>query len=77
MIEHKLKISAHYAPEILERILRVSRHRKFLLRKIEVNQIIEKNDIFIKLSVHSYKPINLLVTQLMKIFDVFNVKIEN
>jgi len=65
----QLQINVNKSPEALERILRVVRHRGFKVEllhwKDETSQLL--------LTVSSERSINLLTTQLAKLFDVTNV----
>lgn len=65
----QIQIDVNKSPEVLERILRVVRHRGFKVEllnwKDETSQLL--------LTVSSERSINLLTSQLIKLFDVTNV----
>lgn len=78
MIKYNLVINANYSSEILERILRVVRHRKFEIYKITMNRKVEENtnSVIIKLKIISKYPINLLYNQLKKIIYINNIDLK-
>ena len=60
MNEYKLELVARHRPEVLERILRVARHRGFTVTTMEM-------------TVRSDRTLELLVNQLVKLLDVLMV----
>ena len=76
MIQHQLSIEARFRPEILERILRVVRHRGFLVRGMNMAPLANTNNINIELTVASQRSVDLLSTQLSKLIDVADVQIQ-
>lgn len=78
MIKYKLVIDTDYSSEILERIFRIVRHRKFEIYKITMNRELEENvnNVIIKLKISSKYPINLLCNQLKKIIYINNIDIK-
>ncbi|MDR0219668.1 MAG: acetolactate synthase 2 small subunit [Enterobacteriaceae bacterium] len=76
MMQHQLAIQARFCPEILERILRVIRHRGFHICALNMDHTIDSNNVSIELTVTSQRPVNLLFSQLMKLVDVADVEIQ-
>lgn len=76
MIQHCLDVEARNRPEVMERILRVVRHRGFRLHSL--NMAVNKDDenISIQLSVVSQRSIELLCSQLNKLPDVARVSVQ-
>ncbi|MDC9581423.1 acetolactate synthase 2 small subunit [Xenorhabdus sp. PR6a] len=77
MIQHQLAIEARSCPEILERILRVTRHRGFQVCALNMDQATDSDNVSIELTVTSQRPVNLLFSQLMKLVDVAGVEIKH
>lgn len=76
---HQLKLVCNNSPEVMERVLRVLRHRGFVLenltmRKLEREQ--QKQQLEILLSVTSTRPITQLQAQLEKLFDVAQITLQ-
>ncbi|RLM21565.1 acetolactate synthase 2 small subunit [Brenneria alni] len=77
MTHHQLSIQARFRPEILERVLRVVRHRGFQVCAMNVAQTTSTDDrINIELTVASHRPIDLLSAQLSKLLDIAYVEIQ-
>ncbi|OTA17798.1 acetolactate synthase [Xenorhabdus vietnamensis] len=77
MIQHQLAIKARSCPEILERILRVTRHRGFQICALNMDHTTDSDNVSIELTVTSQRPVNLLFSQLMKLVDVAGVEIKH
>ncbi|AKJ43680.1 acetolactate synthase 2 small subunit [Pragia fontium] len=77
MTEHQLFIQTRFRSEVLERLLRVVRHRGFRVCKMDMNQMANGDNISIYLTVSSERPVNLLFSQLKKLADVSSVEILN
>lgn len=73
---HTLRIEAYNQPAVLERLLRVTRHRGFHVTNMEMNSQTEDQQLEIMVSVQSDNPIHLLENQLNKLFDVARVSIQ-
>ncbi|MBV7313191.1 acetolactate synthase 2 small subunit [Morganella morganii] len=75
MMQHQLAIQARSCPEILERVLRVVRHRGFNVcaMKMDLAKGSEGDNVNIELTVSSLRPPALLCTQLVKLADVADV----
>lgn len=74
MIEHQLLVKACQRPEILERILRIVRHRGFRVCAMNMEQSYD-NKIHLNLTVTSERPLHLLTSQLDKLMDVDYVEV--
>ena len=71
MNEYKLELVARHRPEVLERILRVTRHRGFTVTTMEMTLI--ETQVRLKIIVKSDRTLELLVNQLVKLPDVLIV----
>ena len=71
-MEHQIDLIAQHRPEVLERILRVVRHRGFTVTQMDMQLIDDK--VRLKFTVKSDRTLDLLVTQLEKIYDVVEIK---
>ncbi|MCI5763956.1 acetolactate synthase 2 small subunit [Actinobacillus porcinus] len=71
----ELTIVANYRPEVLERILRVVRHRGYQVT--EMKMVLENEKVWVDLTVTSQRDVCLLVPQLKKLFDVIDVTCES
>ncbi|WP_075183391.1 acetolactate synthase 2 small subunit [Pantoea sp. 1.19] len=76
MNQHQLSIEARFRPEILERILRVVRHRGFQVCAMNMASAHDADSINIELTVASQRPVDLLSTQLSKLMDVACVQVQ-
>ncbi|WP_067709677.1 acetolactate synthase 2 small subunit [Erwinia sp. ErVv1] len=76
MMQHQLSIEARFRPEILERILRVIRHRGFQICTMHMAAGTGSDNINIEMTVASLRPVDLLSTQLTKLMDVASVQIQ-
>ncbi|CRG49779.1 acetolactate synthase 2 small subunit [Yersinia wautersii] len=75
MIQHQLSIQARFRPEMLERVLRVVRHRGFQVCAMNMSPMIDAGNVNIELTVASQRPVVLLSSQLSKLMDVACVEI--
>lgn len=71
-MEHQIELTAQHRPEMLERILRVIRHRGFTVTQMDMQLINDK--VRLKFTVKSDRTLDLLVSQLEKIYDVVEIK---
>lgn len=83
MKQHQLSIQAYFRPEILERILRVVRHRGFRVCAMNMKMVsashnasLHGDKVQIELTVSSSRPIDLLSAQLSKLMDVACINIQ-
>jgi acetolactate synthase II small subunit len=74
MKEYQLTLQAQWRPEVLERILRVVRHRGFRLLQLEMNS--SETQIELAFKVAGERPIENLVSQLDKLFDVQQIDVQ-
>lgn len=70
-MEHQIELTAQHRPEVLERILRVVRHRGFTVTQMDMQLIDDK--VRLKFTVKSDRTLDLLVSQLEKLPDIFNI----
>lgn len=71
-MEHQIELTAQHRPEVLERILRVVRHRGFTVTQMDMQLINDK--VRLKFTVKSDRTLDLLVSQLEKLPDVIEMK---
>ena len=71
-MEHQIELTAQHRPEVLERILRVVRHRGFIVTQMDMQLIDDK--VRLKFTVKSDRTLDLLVNQLEKLPDVIEIK---
>ncbi|WP_297931862.1 acetolactate synthase 2 small subunit [uncultured Aggregatibacter sp.] len=71
-MEHQIELTAQHRPEVLERILRVIRHRGFTVTQMDMQLIDGK--VRLKFTVKSDRTLDLLVNQLEKLPDVIEMK---
>lgn len=68
MNEYQFELTANHRPEVLERILRVIRHRGFTVTEMQMT--LEEGKVRLKIKVKSDRTLSLLVNQLVKLPDV-------
>ena len=71
-MEHQIDLPAQHRPEVLERIIRVVRHRGFTVTQMDMQLIDDK--VRLKFTVKSDRTLELLVSQLEKLPDVIEMK---
>ena len=74
MKQHQLNLITGSRPEVLERVLRVVRHRGFALCQLNMETVPDSSSLRIAVIVESERPIQLLQSQLNKLIDVFHVE---
>ena len=74
MSEHTLYIEMNPSPDVLERVLRVTRHRGFTVRNMNMAYAGSQSQMAVTVS--SERPIDQLTRQLDKLFDVTGCRIE-
>ncbi|WP_283102892.1 acetolactate synthase 2 small subunit [Shewanella abyssi] len=74
MIDYSVAISVQQQPEVLERVLRVVRHRGFKVTHLAM-QLNENNTTSIDMSVQSDRAIALLTNQINKLIDVLDCQV--
>ena len=70
-MEQQIELTAQHRPEVLERILRVVRHRGFTVTQMDMQLIDGK--VRLKFTVKSDRTLELLLSQLEKLPDIFNI----
>lgn len=70
-----MRIKADSSPELLERLLRVCRHRGFQVQKINAETSEKEKSLEVYLTVSSDRPINLLSKQIEKLIGITQVAI--
>ena len=68
-----LIIQGHNSPELLERLLRVVRHRGFNIQALHAETSENEEELHLTLTVSSMREISLLTKQLEKIFGITKV----
>ncbi|PLR34273.1 acetolactate synthase 2 small subunit [Chimaeribacter californicus] len=76
MMQHQVSIQARFRPEMLERVLRVVRHRGFQVCAMNMGHAGNSDNVNIELTVASQRPVDLLSSQLSKLMDVACVEIQ-
>ena len=76
MMQHQVSIQARFRPEMLERVLRVVRHRGFQVCAMNMSPTMNSDSVNIELTVASQRPVDLLSSQLSKLMDVACVEIQ-
>ncbi len=75
MKQHQLTIFARPRPEVVERVLRVVRHRGFQLCSINMEPAGDCQELSLTVTVASIRPIESLRAQLAKLIDVMQVEV--
>ena len=75
MKQHQLTIFARPRPEVVERVLRVVRHRGFQLCSINMESAVDCQELSLTITVASIRPIESLQAQLAKLIDVMQVEV--
>ncbi|MBF6639732.1 acetolactate synthase 2 small subunit [Rouxiella silvae] len=76
MMQHNVSIQARFRPEMLERVLRVVRHRGFQVCAMNMSSRVNDENINIELTVASLRSVDLLSVQLSKLMDVACVEVQ-
>jgi acetolactate synthase II small subunit len=75
MDRYLLDIKADDKPVLLERVLRVVRHRGFTVRQVAGTQNHQSKIASVEIIVDSDRPITFLTTQIEKLWDVISVDV--
>ncbi|MDK9760256.1 acetolactate synthase 2 small subunit, partial [Vibrio sp. D173a] len=75
MERYLLDIKADDKPVLLERVLRVIRHRGFIVKQVAGTQNHESKIASVEIIVDSDRPISFLVNQIEKLWDVRTVDV--
>ncbi|MFO6425184.1 acetolactate synthase 2 small subunit [Motilimonas sp. KMU-193] len=70
---HHLSVTAEHSPELLERVLRVMRHRGFSVQNMQMELDPELQQVQLQVAVASERAIVLLTNQLAKLIGVTDV----
>ncbi len=76
MDRYQLHIKADDQPVLLERVLRVIRHRGFIIRQVIATVNHESNIASVEIIVDSNRPITILINQIEKLWDIISVDTE-
>jgi len=74
MERYLLNIKADDKPVLLERVLRVIRHRGFIIKQVNATQNHESKIASVEIIVDSDRPITTLINQIEKLWDIRTVK---
>ncbi|ART80452.1 acetolactate synthase 2 small subunit [Oceanisphaera avium] len=74
MNQYQLQVIAQFRPEVLERVLRLTRHRGFRIEKMDMTS--QDSELVINLLVSSDRAVMLLSRQLEKLLDVTSVQVQ-
>ncbi|MGI9273971.1 MAG: acetolactate synthase 2 small subunit [Endozoicomonas sp.] len=74
---YQFQIECHRKPEVMERVLRVVRHRGFALETMTMSLSACGSRVMTDLVVRSSRPPALLTTQIEKLYDVIKVSQQN
>lgn len=75
MQRYLLDIKADDKPMLLERVLRVTRHRGFVIKQVAATQNHESKIASVEIIVDSDRPITTLTNQIEKLWDVRTVEV--
>jgi acetolactate synthase II small subunit len=75
MERYLLDIKADDKPVLLERVLRVIRHRGFVIKQVAATQNHESKVASVEIIVDSDRPISFLTNQIEKLWDVRSVEV--
>ena len=75
-MKHTLYLEAQREPAVLERLLRVTRHRQFEVDALTMAPASNGENLNLVFTVTSERPIHLLQSQLEKLNDVVSVELE-
>ncbi|EOX3452581.1 acetolactate synthase 2 small subunit [Vibrio cholerae] len=75
MQRYLLDIKADDKPVLLERVLRVTRHRGFVIKQVAATQNHESKIASVEIIVDSDRPLTTLTNQIEKLWDVRTVEV--
>ncbi|SON51251.1 acetolactate synthase 2 small subunit [Vibrio tapetis] len=75
MERYLLDIKADDKPVLLERVLRVVRHRGFIIKQVAATQNHESHVASVEIIVDSDRPITFLTNQIEKLWDIRSVTV--
>ena len=74
-MSYQLSLTLVQQPEVLERVLRVVRHRGFKVTKMDM-QLPGEHNVRLTMHVESERAIELLTNQLDKLVDVIDCRVQ-
>ncbi|NRB22974.1 acetolactate synthase 2 small subunit [Shewanella sp.] len=74
-MSYQLSLTLVQQPEVLERVLRVVRHRGFKVTKMDM-QLAGEHNVRLTMHVESERAIELLTNQLDKLVDVIDCRVQ-
>lgn len=75
MERYLIDIKADDKPVLLERVLRVTRHRGFVIKQVAATQNHESHVASVEIIVDSDRPISFLTNQIEKLWDIYSVDV--
>ncbi|CAM3891101.1 Acetolactate synthase isozyme 2 small subunit [Vibrio aerogenes CECT 7868] len=75
MERYLIDIKADDKPVLLERVLRVVRHRGFIIKQVAATQNHESHIASVEIIVDSERPISTLINQIEKLWDIRTVEV--
>ncbi len=72
-MSYQLALTLAQRPEVLERVLRVTRHRGFTITKMEMQ--LSEETAQLQMQVESERAIELLTNQIDKLYDVMDCQV--
>ena len=76
-MNHVLNITANNTPAVVERLLQVTRYRGYQLAGLQLTPREDARSLAITLEVSGDKPIQLLTSQLHKLYDVLQLELQS
>lgn len=73
-MQYQIELELKNQPAALERVLQVTRYRQFDVENMQMQQL-EHNKLAISLQVSSHHSINILTSQLNKLYDLTQLKV--
>ncbi|MDX3775322.1 acetolactate synthase 2 small subunit [Chromatiaceae bacterium AAb-1] len=74
-MNHTLTITVNDEPAVVERLLQITRYRGFRLCGLDLKPLADTTGLLITLSVVSDKPVQLLTSQLNKLYDIKSLEL--
>ena len=74
-MKYLMIIQGDNSPELLERLLRVIRHRGFYVQKINAECTENRKSLHVTVTITSDRPVSLLSKQIEKIFGITQVAV--
>lgn len=74
-MNYQLELQMNNQPAALERVLQTTRYRGFELHDLNM-QLIDQNSLRLLMTVSGQYPINILTTQLNKLYDLASLTFE-